>query len=77
MLKNIFSSKNLFVCVLRFRIDPKYTDAMMSLANMLSMHGNTHDDIQALQLLKQAAQLKPLDSNALNNYAALLSKLGQ
>lgn len=61
---------------MHFRIDPKYTDAMMSLANVLSMNGNVRDDNQALQLMWQASQLKPTDGNVLNNYATLLNKLG-
>lgn len=49
---------------------------MMSLANVLSMNGDSGDQSEALQLMKKAAQLKPADSNVLNNYAALLNTLG-
>ena len=48
----------------------------MSLANVLSLQGNS-EKLEALQLLKKAVKLKPTDSDVLNNYATLLSALGQ
>ena len=59
-----------------FSIAPGYTDAIVSLANVLSLQGN-YKKLEALELLKKAAKLKPTDSDILNNLASLLSTLGQ
>lgn len=58
-------------------IDPKYVDAMMSLANTLSVNGNNNGTKEAIHILEKANQLKPFDSDVLNNYASLLNKLGE
>lgn len=48
----------------------------MSLANILSLQGNSEKSTEALEWLRSAAKLKPDDSDILNNYASLLSSLG-